>query len=347
MEVYYLAEHPWNVPKMLDAMQGSLSYYSANFSPYTQREARIIEFPRVASFAQAFPGTMPYSESIGFIANLSHPDDIDKVYFVVGHEMGHQWWAYQVLGANMEGATSLSETLAQYSSMMVMEHRYGADQMRKFLSYNMDGYLRARGRELLKEKPLAEVEASQGYIHYDKGAVIMYSLRNMIGEDAVNRALRQVIAEYAYKVPPYPTSHALTDALRAQTPPEYQYLLRDLFDDITLFSNRAMEATARRRSDGRYDVTVQVDAHKYKADALSNEQEVPVDDWIEVGALAAPVKGHQYGDVLAHEREHMGSGPHTYSFVTASAPDKAGIDPLALLIDRIPADNLHAVTLLH
>ncbi len=185
LEVYYLAEHPWNVPKMLDAMQGSLSYYSANFSPYTQREARIIKFPRVASFAQAFPGTMPYSESIGFIANLSHPDDIDKVYFVVGHEMGHQWWAYQVLGANMEGATSLSETLAQYPTMMVMEHRYGADQMRKFLSYNMDGYLRARGRELLKEKPLAELEASQGYIHYDKGAVVMYSLRNMIGEDAV------------------------------------------------------------------------------------------------------------------------------------------------------------------
>jgi len=344
IEVYYLREHPWNVPKMLDAVQQSLSYYSTNFSPYTQREARIIEFPRIASFAQAFPGTMPYSESIGFIANLEHPDDIDKVFFVVGHEMGHQWWAYQVLGANMEGATSLSETLSQYSTMMVMEKRYGRDRMRKFLAYNMDGYLRARGRELIKERPLLKVEASQGYIHYDKGAVVMYYLREMIGEDAVNRALRKVIAEYAYKVPPYPTSHALADALREQTPPELQYLITDLFDDITVFSNRATEASARKRADGRYDVTVRVEARKFKADAQGEEREVPVNDWIEVGALAAPAKGQKNGEVLVRQRVHMASGAGTYSFVTSKQPDKAGIDPLLLLVDRVPEDNLHNVT---
>jgi ABC-2 type transport system permease protein len=345
IEVYYLKEHPWNVPKMLDAVQQSLSYYSTNFSPYTQHEARIIEFPRVSSFAQAFPGTMPYSESIGFIANLEHPDDIDKVFFVVGHEMGHQWWAYQVLGANMEGATSLSETLAQYSTMMVMEKKYGPDKMRKFLKYNMDGYLRARGRERLKERPLERVEANQGYIHYDKGAVVMYYLREMIGEEAVNTALRQVIQQHAYQVPPYPTSLTLVDALRAQTPPQLQYLIKDLFEDITLFSNRALDATAHKRPDGRYDVTVRVETHKFKADAQGNEHEVPVDDWIEVGALAAPAKGHSNGDVLARQRVHMTSGIASYTFVTDKMPDKAGIDPLLLLVDRLPSDNLHNVTL--
>jgi len=345
IEVYYLKQHPWNVPKMLDAVQQSLSYYSANFSPYTQKEARIIEFPRVASFAQAFPGTMPYSESIGFIANLEHPDDIDKVFFVVGHEMGHQWWAYQVLGANMEGATSLSETLAQYSTMMVMEKKYGPDQMRKFLQYNMDGYLRARGRERLKERPLNRVEANQGYIHYDKGAVVMYYMRQMIGEDAVNKALQQIIARHAYQVPPYPTSYALVNALQEQTPPQLQYLIKDLFEDITLFSNRGLEATARKRPDGRYDVTVKVETHKFKADEKGNEHEVPVDDWIEIGALAAPKKGHSQGDVLARQRMHMTTGTSAYTFTTDTLPDKAGIDPLLLLVDRLPADNLHNVTL--
>lgn len=345
IEVYYLKEHPWNVPKMLDAVQGSLGYYSTNFAPYRQKEARIIEFPRVASFAQAFPGTMPYSESIGFIANLEHPDDIDKVTYVVSHEMGHQWWAYQVLGANMEGATSLSETLAQYSALMVMEHKYGEMQMRKFMSYSMDGYLRARGRELIKERPLMKVEANQGYIHYDKGAVVMYYLRQMIGEQAVNRALQEVLSKYTLNAPPYPTSYALVDALRRQTPPELQYLLTDLFYDITLFSNRGMTATAKKRPDGKYDVTVVVDAHKFKADAKGNETEVPVDDWIDVGALAAPAKGKKYGVVLARERVHMKTGKATYHFVTDTVPDKAGIDPLLLLIDRVPEDNLHSVTL--
>src|SRR5579872_6131546 len=121
LEVYYDKEHAWNVPKMLNSMRKSLDYYSRNFSPYMHKEARIIEFPRVARFAQAFPGTMPYSESIGFIANLNHPDDIDMVFYVVAHEMGHQWWAYQVIGAYMQGATVLSETLAQYSALMRSE----------------------------------------------------------------------------------------------------------------------------------------------------------------------------------------------------------------------------------
>jgi ABC-2 type transport system permease protein len=344
IEVYYLKEHPWNVPKMLRSVRKSFEYYTTNFGPYTQKEARIVEFPRVASFAQAFPGTMPYSESIGFIANLEHPDDIDKVFYVVGHEMGHQWWAHQVVGADMEGATVLSETLAQYSALMVMEKEYGSDAMRKFLEYEMDGYLRARGRELLKERPLLRVQPNQGYVHYNKGSIAMYYMRYMIGEEAVNRALRKIVQQYGYAQPPYPNSYALADALREQTPPELQYLITDLFYDMTLFSNRTLDATAHKRPDGRYDVSVKVEAHKFKADEQGNEKEVPVNDYIEVGALAAPDRGKKYGAVLHRERVHMVTGVSTYRFTTARAPDKVGIDPLAMLVDRLPEDNLKSVT---
>ena len=166
LEVYYHRDHPWNVPRMMNSLKKSLAYYTRNFGPYYHKEARIIEFPRVGTFAQAYPGTMPYSESVGFIANLNHPDDIDMVFYVVAHEMGHQWWAQQVVGANMQGATLLSESLAQYSALMVMEKEYGRDMMRKFLRYEMDEYLRSRGREQLKERPLLTVEMAQGYIHY-------------------------------------------------------------------------------------------------------------------------------------------------------------------------------------
>jgi hypothetical protein len=345
IEVYYLKEHPWNVPKMLNSVKKSFAYYTQNFGPYAHKQARIIEFPRIASFAQAFPGTMPYSESIGFIANLEHPDDIDFVFYVVGHEMAHQWWAHQVVGANMQGATLLSETMAQYSALMTMEKEYGRDAMRKFMQYEMDNYLRSRGTELLKERPLLRVEASQGYIHYRKGSVILYYLREMIGEDAVNRALRKVLGQYGYKQPPYPTSYALMDALREQTPPDLQYLLQDMFYDITLFSNRGITATAHKRSDGKYDISIEVESHKYKADEKGNETEVPVNDWIEIGALAKPEKGKKYGNVLHREREHMTTAKNSYSFTTDTLPEKAGIDPLLFLVDRVPDDNLATVTL--
>jgi len=345
LEVYYLKEQPWNVPRMMNSMKKSLAYYIKNFGPYEHEEARIIEFPRVAGFAQAFPGTMPYSESIGFIANLNHPDDIDSVFYVVAHEMAHQWWAHQVIGADMEGATVLSETLAQYSSFMVMEKEYGRDLMRKFLMREMDNYLRSRGQERLKERPLLTVESEQGYIHYAKGGVVLYYMKEMIGEDAVNRALRNVILRYAYASPPYPTSYALVDALREQTPPNLQYLIKDLFEDITLFSNRALEARAVKRADGKYDVTLNVEARKFKADAKGNETEVPVDDWIDIGAFAKPARGRKYGDTLYRERMHITQRNSTFTFTTAQLPEKAGIDPFALLIDRIPEDNVKNVTM--
>jgi len=343
LEVYYHRDHPWNVPRMMNSLKKSLDYYTRNFGPYYHKEARIIEFPRVASFAQAFAGTMPYSESIGFIANLNHPDDIDMVFYVVGHEMGHQWWAHQVVGANMQGATFLSESLAQYSSLMVMEKEYGRDMMRKFLRYEMDNYLRSRGRERLKERPLLTVEAEQGYIHYRKASVVLYYLKEMIGEDKVNAALRKLVQQYAYNAPPYPTSWALVDALSEQTPPQYQYLLKDLFEDITLFSNRTLEASARRRPDGKYDVTINIETHKFKADAKGNETEVSLDDWIEIGAFAKPEKGRKYGRTLYRDRVHIAQTRSTYTFTVSEPPDQAGVDPFLLLVDRIPDDNVKKV----
>jgi ABC-2 type transport system permease protein len=345
LEVYYLKEQPWNVPRMINSMKKSLDYYIKNFGPYKHKEARIVEFPRVAGFAAEFPGTMPYSESLGFIANLNHPDDIDSVFYVVAHEMGHQWWDDQVIGANMEGASILDETLSQYSSLMVMEKEYGRDMMRKFLKYEMDGYLRSRGREQLKERPLLEVEYRQYYIFYNKGSVVLYYMKEMIGEDAVNRALRKLIHQYAYAPPPYPTSYALVDALREETPSNLQYLIKDLFEDITLFSNRTLEATATKRANGEYDVTISVEARKFKADAKGNETEVPVDDWIDIGAFAKPESGKKYGDTLYRQRMHITQRNSTFTFTVAELPDTAGIDPFALLIDRIPDDNTKDVTL--
>ena len=163
IEVYHLKEHPWNVPRMREAIRKSFEYYTANFGPYPHRQARIIEFPRVAGFAQAYPGTMPYSESIGFIANLESPDAIDHVFFSEAHEMAHQWWGHQVVGADLQGATLLSESLAEYSALMVMEKEYGVGMIGKFMRYDNDFYLKGRAKFGTREKltPSAFQELTQ------------------------------------------------------------------------------------------------------------------------------------------------------------------------------------------
>jgi hypothetical protein len=344
LEVYYHADHTYNVEKMLRSIRRSLEYNEENFGPYMHRQARIIEFPRYAAFAQAFPGTMPYSEAIGFIARIEDEDDIDMVFYVTAHEMAHQWWAHQVIGANMEGATMLSETLAQYSAIMTMEREYGQEQIHKFLKYEMDNYLRARGAETQKEKPLLRVDASQGYVHYRKGAVALYYLKEMIGEATLNSALRDLVEDFGYAEPPYPTSHELVDRLREVTPDSLDYLITDLFDEITLFDNKVVgEPRMEASGGGSWRVTFEVETAKLRADSLGVETGIDMNDFVDVAVLAAPAEGRERGEILARERLRLSAGTHTIEMTVDREPWQVAVDPDFYLIDRVPDDNIKRV----
>jgi ABC-2 type transport system permease protein len=344
VEVYYHEAHPYNVDKMVNSIKKSLDYYTRNFSPYRHGQARIIEFPRYASFAQAFPGTMPYSESIGFIARIEDEGDIDMVFYVVAHEMAHQWWGHQAMGAAMEGATLLVETLAQYSAIMVMEKEYGKDQIHKFLKYEMDNYLRSRGAETRKEKPLMRVDANQGYIHYRKGSCVMYYLKEMIGEDSLNAALRDYLDAYAYAEPPYPTAYALVDRLRERTPDSLQYLITDLFEEITLFDNRVIgDPQVEELDNGQFKVTLEVECTKLRADSLGAEHPIAITDYIDFGVYAEPEGDKERGKTLALERHCITEPKQTLTFVVDEKPYEAGVDPNYYLIDRMPEDNVKRV----
>lgn len=342
LEVYYNKKHGYNVEKMLNAIQKSLEYYTQNFGPYYHKQCRIIEFPRFASFAQCFPTTMPYSEGIGFISDYSDPETIDMVTYVVSHEMGHQWWAEQECGAKMQGGEMTVETFAQYSALMVMEKLYGREKMRKFMEYEMDKYLRGRGVERLKELPIAKCE-NQNYVHYNKGSVVMYYLKEMIGEQKVNTALRAFLEKFKYKAAPYPTSIDAIEEFEKQTPDSLKYIIKDLFYDITLYDNRTLNASAKKLDNGKYEVTIQLESKKYKADELGKETEVPINDYIEIGAFAAPEKGKKYGKSLYRQLVRITKKDNTFTFITDEMPDKAGIDPNSLMIDRMPKDNLKEV----
>lgn len=339
VEVYYDKAHHYNIENMQRSMKRSLDYYIQNFGPYYHKQVRIIEFPRYAGFAQAFPGTMPYSEGIGFIAKIEDEDDIDMVFYVVAHEMAHQYWAHQIIGAGVQGATLLSETFAQYSALMVMEKEYGRDAMKKFLKYEMDNYLRQRGTESVKEEPLLKVE-NQGYIHYRKGSLVMYYLKEMIGETALNNALRELLDQFKYAEPPYPTSFHALDAIKAHTPDSLQYVITDLFETITLFNNRAVSANVKELNSGKFELTLKVATQKFRADSLGFETEIPVKDWIEIGVFAKPEQETSSGKVLYRKKHYISGKENTITLVLNEKPFEAGIDPMNLMVDLIGDDNL-------
>lgn len=337
IEIYYQPSHPYNVDRMIDATKKSLDYFTKNFSPYQHKQVRILEFPSYAQFAQSFPNTIPYSESIGFIARIEKPEDIDFVYYVTAHEVAHQWWAHQLIGANVQGSTFLDETMAQYSALMVMEKQYGADQMRKFLKYELDRYLAGRGGELVEELPLKLVE-NQNYIHYNKGSLATYAFRDYVGEDEFNHALSSYVHAMAFQQPPYTTTIDFLSFVRPVVPEKYKTITADLFENITLYENKATDTTFSKLPDGRYKVDVTVESKKFRSDGMGKETEVPIDDWVDVGVLGEKSDQGQ-NRVLALEKKHITQPKMEFEFVVNALPKQAGIDPLNKLVDRNPGDN--------
>jgi ABC-type transport system involved in multi-copper enzyme maturation permease subunit len=341
IEVYYHPSHAYNVDQMIASVQKSLDYFTTHFGPYQHRQVRILEFPRYASFAQSLPNTIPYSEAIGFIARIETPQDIDYPMYVTAHEVAHQWWAHQVIGGDVAGATVLSETLAQYSALMVMEHEFGPAKMKRFLEYELDRYLAGRSAGI-KEEPLALVE-NKPTIHYNKGSLAMYALRDYLGEDRLNDALARFLRATRFQKPPYTTSMELLDTLRSITPDSLKYVLHDLFETITLYELRGDSASATQLPDGRWHVSLAIHAKKMRADSLGAETDTTMNDWVDVGVYpvgGSPTKGTSPISLAKHR---ITTGPQTIEIVVPEKPGSAGIDPLNKLIDRDPKDNVIVV----
>lgn len=344
LAVYHHPAHAWNVDRMLAGMKDSLAYFTREFSPFQFRQVRILEFPAYATFAQSFANTIPFSEGIGFIADYRDADTIDMVTYVTAHEVAHQWWGHQVIAADMQGGSMLIETLSQYSALMVMERKYGPEQIRKFLKFELDRYLRARGGEVVEELPLNRVE-NQGYIHYRKGSLAMYLLKDQVGEQAVNRALRRFIGQYAFKAAPYPKSSDLIALLKEEAGPAHGELIADLFERITLVDLKATDVTSRQLADGRWETQLTVEARKVHADGQGRETAAPLQAAIDVGVFAVEPgeKGYTRESVLEVERQPVRTGVQTLVIRSARKPAVAGIDPYNKWIDRNSEDNFRRI----
>jgi hypothetical protein len=335
LEIYYIPSHTYDLDKMLGSAKAGLDYYTKNYGPYQFDQFRIIEFPRYRSFAQSFPNTVPYSEGIGFIGRLERPDDIDFTWFVTAHELAHQWWGHQLVGGFEKGSNMMSESLAEYSALRVMEHKYGDEHMRRFLKHELDGYLRGRAGEVRHEPPLVLVQ-NEPYVWYQKGSMAFYALSDAIGEDKLNTALKEFLDRWKMNGPPYPDTRGLVESLRKQTPPDLQYMITDMFETITLYDNKAVSAKVQPTADHKYKVTLTVDAKKMRANGEGAETEIPIHDLIEVGVF----KGKKDSEEPLHTEKVWITQPRTtLEFIVNEPPTRAAIDPYSKLIDRNPEDN--------
>jgi ABC-2 type transport system permease protein len=361
LEIYYHKGHEYNLDRMMDAMKRSLKYYSENFSPYQHKQARIIEFPKtMGTFAQSFANTIPFSEAIGFIADVDEedPNAVDYPFSVISHEIAHQWWAHQVIGANVKGATLMSESLSEYSSLKVLEEKYGKAQMRRFLKDALDNYLQGRTFERKNENPLMFNE-NQQYIHYNKGSLVLYAMSDYLGEKNFNNILKGYVKEVAFQEAPYTNSIEFVNHIKRGTPEQYQYLIKDMFETITLYDNKVEKVTSKKLPNGKYQVDITFLVSKYRSSdkgkkifkdekgktltfkAKSPIESYPLNDYIEVGVFGVKTKKGDYEleNELYNKKYKIDKINNKVSIIVNEKPIEVGVDPYNKLIDTNSEDN--------
>ncbi len=363
LEIYYHKGHEFNLDRMIAGLKASLDYNSKNFSPYQHKQLRIVEFPRTSgSFAQSFPNTIPYSEGVGFIADVDDTEEggVDYPFAITVHEVAHQWWAHQVIGADVLGATMLSESLSEYVALKVLEHQQGKSKMRKFLKKALDDYLTQRTFESKREKPLMYNDG-QGYIRYQKGSLVFYALSDYIGEDTLNNALKSYVEKVKFQEPPYTTSVDMVNYIKQATPDSLQYVIHDMFETITLYSNRIVNVSSKALKNGKYQIDIEFNVSKYRnnekgkkyygtkvGDTLSYKTEsmkkpelsAPLADYIDIGIFTKEdLDGKKKEKELYLKKHKVTAINNKVTIIVDEKPNEVGIDPYNKLIDTSSDDN--------
>ncbi len=328
IEIYYQPGHAYNVARMMRAAAESLQVFRTNFGPYRHSTLRLAEVPahntNFAGFAE--PGVIFFSENRGLLTDARDPERLDLVYRRVAHEVAHQWWGYTVIAADVPGDLVLTETLTKYSELIALEKARGREQARQLLTYELDLYLAGRTAETGVEPPLTAVE-NQSYLYYRKGILVMGSIRDLLGEPAVNAALRSLVREQGGPAHS-PTCADLLRHLRAAATPEQSMLIDQWMNDVVLYDFQLNTARARRLPNGRYEVRMRVSASKDSRDRPLRFRES-----IDIGVFGDDER------LLSLAKYALHDGDQEIVVIVDKQPRNAVVDPYVNRMDRNRFDN--------
>jgi ABC-type transport system involved in multi-copper enzyme maturation permease subunit len=345
LTIYYHDDHPFNIDSMMTAMQTSMDVFTETFGPYQYAQARIMEVPYVG-FAQAFAGTIPFSENLGFIRDIEEGEDkVDFMTYVTAHELGHQWFAHQIVPADTKGFNVLSEGLTENATMTAYEKIKGYPMTRRMREIRGRDYLSGRASDKNPEPPLALSEEQQ-YIFYSKASMVFWGLRHLMEPGEMNLALKGFIEDYGSKGAPFPTTVELIDALRDAAPEELQQFITDSWDEITLWeSSFGDDIKLTSQSSGKYTVTATLNLAKKYADPDTGEETDAenLDEFVEVGFYKEDPSNSWEETPILIKRLRLTDAKTDVSFEMDEKPGYIVFDPRALLIERKYDDNIRSI----
>ncbi len=344
ISIYYHPAHNINISRFMAAYKDGLNYFSKAYGEYPFSNIKLAETPIYSSQISSLSTLDAYAEYFAWNAGFTKPNQVDYCYFTTARLFAQQWWRFQVAPNNTAGSMVIPEGLSSYSALVLMEQKYGKNNMKGILQDEIWPYLAIRRRMNEKEVPL--IRANQWFEWGGKAAIVMYGLKDLMGEDSLNSALRDFKNAYAFKSkPPYAGTNDLYRYLQKHTPDSLQYYLTDTWQKITLYNNSITGVKAiPTGKNNQYKVTISVKVAKAWINDKGNDSPATkMNDYIDIGVFSADTKnkdGRTQVNPLYLKKYKLGYGKHIIEIVVNGKPVRAGIDPYNKLIDRIPDDNM-------
>ena len=188
IEFYVLPESYDKAPKLIEETKKYNAFYEKYLGPYPWRSQKLgtVETPHLG---------MEHSTHLAYGNKFQYNDHgFDWLQL---HEFGHEWWANLVTASDWRDFW-IHEGFQSFMDTLYLEHLGKKDEYFKA----MQGRAKAT-RNMQPVAPRAEKFAYQVYLAepdyinsdgdiYGKGAVVLHTLRYLIGDDAFFRALRRM-----------------------------------------------------------------------------------------------------------------------------------------------------------
>jgi aminopeptidase N len=162
------------------------------------------------------------------------------------------------------------------------------------------------------------------YLAYRKGPFVLQTLSESIGSDSVETALRRLLQKHPAGKIPLATTLELYDELKRVSPDSSRQWLHDMFEVNTSFQLRAERAEAKLLADSTWQVSVEVSAQKILTDEGGHETQLPLEEWIEIGAFSS---AGRLSKPLYLQKHRITSSRQTIIIGVPQKPLWVGIDP--------------------
>jgi hypothetical protein len=251
----------------------------------------------------------------------------------------HQWWGEKLAPKIIQGEGVLVESLTKYMEAVILEKIYGNNMARQLRKYTQRRYF--SGRAYARTAEVGVIDADhERYLTYGKGPVVFTALKELLGEQKLNTAFKQLIESHQYTLSA--TTNDLLSALLDIADDSQKGLIQDWLTKVIEYDIAINNAVVSELPDGRYEVVIDVKALRLSTDKDGKVSEVGIDEPIKI-ALYNMHPERINTDAITIESQLVNQ---TYSTIILIAEDKPSyviIDPNYTRLDKNLTDNLEKI----